>query len=147
MDDPVPFKMRSKRFISSFHHRLADFHNSFDLDLPLEVDDEYWEHPDPTQAFKQPAGVPCNISSFNSFLKLNQILAFALRTIVRSWAFLWGRTNLSFSFQYSINKSKILLGFVGPQWEQHIVAELDSALNKWIDTVPDHCESRPNVTE
>ena len=44
--------------------------------------------------------------------------------------------------KYSINKSKVLLGFVGPQWEQHIVAELDSALNKWIDTVPDHRESR-----
>ena len=43
--------------------------------------------------------------------------------------------------KYSINKSKVLLGFVGPQWEQHIVAELDSALNKWIDTVPDHRES------
>lgn len=40
--------------------------------------------------------------------------------------------------QYSINKSKALLGFVGQQWEQHIVAELDSALNKWIDSVPDH---------
>ena len=42
--------------------------------------------------------------------------------------------------QYSINKSKALLGFVGQQWEQHIVAELDSALNKWIDSVPDHRE-------
>ena len=42
--------------------------------------------------------------------------------------------------QYSINKSKALLGFVGQQWEQRIVAELDSALNKWIDTVPDHRE-------
>lgn len=41
--------------------------------------------------------------------------------------------------QYSINKSKALLGFVGQQWEQHIVAELDSALNKWVDSVPDHC--------
>lgn len=40
--------------------------------------------------------------------------------------------------QYSINKSKALLGFVGQQWEQHIVAELDSALNKWVDSVPDH---------
>src|ERR1700722_11939255 len=40
--------------------------------------------------------------------------------------------------QYSIKKSKILLGFVGQQWEQHIVSELDSALNKWIDSVPDH---------
>ena len=43
--------------------------------------------------------------------------------------------------QYSINKSKALLGFVGQQWEQHIVAELDSALNKWIDSVPDHRQS------
>ena len=43
--------------------------------------------------------------------------------------------------QYSINKSKLSLGFVGPEWEQRIVAELDSALNKWIDTVPEHCSS------
>ncbi len=26
---------------------------------------------------------------------------------------------------------------MGPQWEQHIVAELDSAFNKWVDSVPD----------
>jgi hypothetical protein len=43
-----------------------------------------------------------------------------------------------FCVQYSINKSKSFLGFVGPHWEQHIVAELDSALNEWIDTVPGH---------
>lgn len=42
--------------------------------------------------------------------------------------------------QYSINKSKVMLGFVGSQWEQHIVAELDSAMNKWVDSVPDHCK-------
>lgn len=48
-------------------------------------------------------------------------MAFALRTI------------------YTINKSKAILGFVGPTWEQHIVSELDSAMNKWLDSVPDHC--------
>ena len=37
-----------------------------------------------------------------------------------------------------------MLGFVGPQWEQHIVAELDSALNKWIDSVPDFVRWDPN---
>lgn len=42
------------------------------------------------------------------------------------------------SLQYSINKSKVLLGFVGPQWEQNILAQLDSVLNKWADSVPDH---------
>ena len=56
--------------------------NSFDLELPLEVDDDYWEHPDPAQAFKQPPGMPSSISFFNCFLKLTQILAFGLRTIV-----------------------------------------------------------------
>ncbi|KAI0950725.1 hypothetical protein AcW1_007961 [Taiwanofungus camphoratus] len=98
----------------------------FDLDLPIECDDEYWTHSDPDLAFKQPPGKPSIVTFFNCFLRLNQILAFALRTI------------------YSINKSKALLGFVGQQWEQHIVAELDSALNKWIDSVPDHLRWDPN---
>ncbi|KAF5363184.1 hypothetical protein D9758_008334 [Tetrapyrgos nigripes] len=89
----------------------------YDLDLPLEVDDEYWEHSDPAQAFRQPPGKPSTVSAFILTLKLNKILAFALRTI-----------------------SKILLGFAGPEWEQQLVTELDSAMNQWIDSVPDHCE-------
>ncbi|OSC97677.1 hypothetical protein PYCCODRAFT_1376657 [Trametes coccinea BRFM310] len=98
----------------------------FDCELPVECDDEYWTHPDPEQAFKQPPGKPSVVAFFNCYIRLHQILAFALRTI------------------YSINKSKALLGFVGQQWEQHIVAELDSALNKWIDSVPDHLRWDPN---
>ncbi|KAL4249328.1 ABC-transporter-regulating transcription factor-like protein [Abortiporus biennis] len=98
----------------------------FDLELPTECDDEFWEITGETVKFKQPANQPSKITFFNCLLRLNQILAFALRTI------------------YSINKSKALLGFVGPQWEQHIVAELDSALNKWIDSVPDHLRWDPN---
>ncbi|KAJ2936610.1 hypothetical protein H1R20_g483, partial [Candolleomyces eurysporus] len=97
----------------------------FDIEMPMECDDEYWEHPDPEQRWRQPPGKPSLITAFNLYLKLNQVLAFSLRTI------------------YSINKSKILLGFVGPQWEQHIVAELDSALNKWVDSVPDHLRWNP----
>jgi hypothetical protein len=96
----------------------------FDIDLPIECDDEYWMLPD-NQAFKQPPGKPSYMSFFNCSIKLNQILAFAMRTI------------------YSINKSKVLLGFVGQQWEQHIVAELDSALNKWVDSLPDHLRWDP----
>ncbi|KIJ60357.1 hypothetical protein HYDPIDRAFT_117261 [Hydnomerulius pinastri MD-312] len=111
---------------SSLGRPCAIQDEDFDLDLPVECDDEYWEHPDPEKAFKQPPDKPCQLSFFINFLKLNHILAFALRTI------------------YSINKSKILLGFVGQQWEQHIVAELDSALNKWIDAVPDHLRWDPN---
>ncbi|KAI0925293.1 hypothetical protein AcV7_005573 [Taiwanofungus camphoratus] len=98
----------------------------FDLDLPIECDDEYWTHPNPDLAFKQPPGKPPTVTFFVCLIKLTRILAFALRTI------------------YSINKSKILLGFVGPQWEQRIVAELDSSLNRWVDSVPDHLRWDPN---
>lgn len=56
---------------------------------------------------------------------------------------------------YAINKLKLLLGFVGPEWEQSTgvsrrrnpfvmpskllhesVAQLDSVLNGWFDSVP-----------
>lgn len=68
--------------------------HSFDVELPVECDDEYWvltDHPNPEKphkkcvVFKQPPGKPSKITYFNCFLRLNQILAFALRTIVRSF--------------------------------------------------------------
>ncbi|KAF9507697.1 hypothetical protein BS47DRAFT_1377865 [Hydnum rufescens UP504] len=114
------------RSISSALGRpLACQDEDFDVGFAEEVDDEYWGDADDPGP-KQPKGVPSHISYFNCSLRLGQILAFALRTI------------------YTINKSKVLLGFVGPQWEQHIVAELDSAMNKWIDSVPDHLRWDPN---
>ncbi|KAG6370771.1 hypothetical protein JVT61DRAFT_10973 [Boletus reticuloceps] len=114
-----------RQMSSSLGRPCAIQDEDFDLEFPIDCDDEYWEHPDPQQAFKQPPDKPSTISFFVSFLKLNNILSFAHRTI------------------YSINKSKILLGFVGQQWEQHIVAELDSSLNKWIDEVPDYLRWDP----
>jgi len=74
----------------------------------------------------QPPNKPSTITFFATYLKLNQILAFALRTI------------------YATNKAKAKLGFVGHQWDQHIVAELDSALNKWFDDIPDHLRWDPS---
>lgn len=55
---------------------------SLDLDMPTNCDDEYWTHPDPAQAFKQPATRPSTLAYFNLLLKLVQIHALALRTIV-----------------------------------------------------------------
>jgi hypothetical protein len=63
--------------------RIHDCYASFDVDLPMEIDDEYWENEhEPDQAFKQPAGKPSVLSYFVSLIKLIQILAVALRTIV-----------------------------------------------------------------
>jgi hypothetical protein len=72
-------------------------------------------------------------------IKLHKILAFALRTIVSLSAcesiFAADRF---VTFQYAVNKSKILLGFADRQWEERIVGELDIALNNFIDSVPNH---------
>jgi hypothetical protein len=42
--------------------------------------------------------------------------------------------------QYSIKKSKMLQDFVGAEseWEQKVVSHLDSSLNEWVDSLPDH---------
>ncbi|TFK88611.1 hypothetical protein K466DRAFT_662196 [Polyporus arcularius HHB13444] len=103
----------------------------FDVDPMTECDDEYWTSPDPALSFKQPAGKPSKITFANCFIRLLMILAFASRTI------------------YTINKSKLLLGFVGTEWKQNIVAEIDSALNKWRDSVPEHRKLRwdPRVAD
>jgi hypothetical protein len=56
--------------------------SSFDLDLPADCDDEYWENDDPTLAFKQPPRKPSKIGFLISLIKLTQIHASSLRTIV-----------------------------------------------------------------
>jgi hypothetical protein len=56
--------------------------NSIDTDLPTECDDEYWEHPDPQRAFKQPPGKPSTITFFVYLLKLQRIITLAQRTLV-----------------------------------------------------------------
>ncbi|KAM5544333.1 hypothetical protein V8D89_001993 [Ganoderma adspersum] len=97
----------------------------FDLALPTECDDEYWLTSDGDPLFKQPPGKPSKVSGFVYLLRLGQIMAFANRTI------------------YATNKSRAQLGHSDQQWEQRIVAELDSALNKWADSLPRHLRWNP----
>ncbi|RPD52803.1 hypothetical protein L227DRAFT_439478 [Lentinus tigrinus ALCF2SS1-6] len=102
----------------------------FDVDPMTECDDEYWMPTDPTaRAFEQPPGQPSKVAFANCLMRLLRVLAFALRTI------------------YTTNKSKLLFGFVGPAWKQGVVAELDSALNRWMDTVPAHLRWDPKMQD
>ena len=112
---------------------------SFDSDLPADCDDEYWTPTDGGVPFQQPPAIPSSITFFNLLHRLNQISSFAMRTIVSSLYNAW--IVLILGPKYSISRSKVLLGYVGPQWQQAIVAQLDSALNKWVDSIPDHCKS------
>lgn len=93
----------------------------FDVGLPTECDDEFWEHPDPQQCWKQPEGTPSKISYFISHIKQTQILASAR------------------GFLYVIDKTKRthMLNFF-QDFDRRVVVELDSALNIWIDNIPEH---------
>jgi hypothetical protein len=106
----------SVSWILRFKFRLS----SYDVDFPIECDDEYWTPTDRNQAFTQPLGKPSIISGFVYYIKLCEILAFSLKTL------------------YSTKKSKLLSGLTGNQWERQVVTELDSAMNNWKDSLPPH---------
>lgn len=67
---------------SGFFIHSCTFKYSYDVDLPIECDDEYWDHPDPTLCFKQPEGKPSAIAFFNCYLKLMNILAYVMGIVV-----------------------------------------------------------------
>ncbi|EKM58707.1 uncharacterized protein PHACADRAFT_253195 [Phanerochaete carnosa HHB-10118-sp] len=90
----------------------------FDLDLPIECDDEYWVTEDPALAFKQPPGKPSKVSFFVRILRLGSLHAYTLRNLYSLRAMARVRSD--------------------PQWAQQLVSELDSELNKWVDSIPDH---------
>ncbi|KAJ7143999.1 fungal-specific transcription factor domain-containing protein [Mycena epipterygia] len=97
-------------------------YDDFDIDLPVECDDEYWEHP--THPFQQPPGIPSRVAFFNALLRLNHILSFSLKIL------------------YSLSKVRVIFS-INDAWEEQVVAELDSALNSWRDEVPEHLRWDP----
>ncbi|KAK1218475.1 hypothetical protein PQX77_018801 [Marasmius sp. AFHP31] len=93
---------------------------NFDLDLPMDIDDEYWENDNPSLAFRQPEGKPSKVASFIHWLSLTDIIAFALRTI------------------YTVRPSSVLMAEMKPPSSEDIVKQLDDLLTTWIDKVPEH---------
>ncbi|KIK55557.1 hypothetical protein GYMLUDRAFT_1017957, partial [Collybiopsis luxurians FD-317 M1] len=96
--------------------------NDLDLKLPAMCDDEYWEAPNPVDAFKQPKNTPSKLTFWIHYIKLMEIVGFAQRSIVNPW----GPTTLS-----------------DAEWNQKAVLALDSALNEWIDVLPDFLRYNP----
>ncbi|KAG6845076.1 hypothetical protein H0H87_000980 [Tephrocybe sp. NHM501043] len=111
------------RLLSSYSGRQCVLQvDDHDVDLPIECDDDYWDHVNPSLAFKQPPHKPSEVAYFNSYIKLMDILAYAMRAI------------------YSVKKP--LNGQNVAYLDQKIVMDLDSALNNWMDSVPDHQTNR-----
>ncbi|KAA1476288.1 hypothetical protein DENSPDRAFT_843202 [Dentipellis sp. KUC8613] len=114
------------RWLSSILGRpLSISEEDYDVEYPIECDDEYWDHPDPELNFKQPADKPSVMAHFTTFLRLTAIHSYALKTI------------------YATNKSRVMHGYGGEEWEQHVVADIDSQLNSWLDSMPEHLRWDP----
>ncbi|KAJ7314901.1 fungal-specific transcription factor domain-containing protein [Mycena albidolilacea] len=102
---------------SVFGHICSVSYLGFDTDLPLQVDDEHWDHP--THPFQQPAHTPSRVTFFNALMDLNHILGLSLQILYAPQTV---RTSFS----------------INGDWEAQAIAELDSALNVWRDRIPEH---------
>ncbi|CDO74459.1 hypothetical protein BN946_scf184979.g14 [Trametes cinnabarina] len=100
-----------------------------DLELPLEVDDEYWENENPDLVFKQPEGKPSLVTAFIHWIKLSHIIAFALKML------------------YSVNKSEAAVGRITMQDREKTVDQLTEALSKWLEELPPHLRWKPDIED
>lgn len=93
--------------------------HSFDVEFPLDCDDEFWETGNPETDFKQPVGRPSHTSAPIHHFKLTKIVSVALRTL------------------FGIKKSKEAAGITGNTMDNSI-SVLDSMLNGWFDSIQSH---------
>lgn len=56
--------------------------HSFDIEMPIVCDDEYWAGDFHTPMFTQPAGKPSVMVFFNCLLHLTRILSFSCKILV-----------------------------------------------------------------
>ncbi|TRM69897.1 fungal-specific transcription factor domain-containing protein [Schizophyllum amplum] len=104
---------------ASFGKPCSTREEDFDVDLLLEVDDEYWETGDPETDFKQPRGKPSKVTAFNLVIKLSSVIARTLRTV------------------YSLDKTNMPLGPYTRNLDP-VITQLNTALTEWVESVPDH---------
>ena len=114
----------------------------FDLEFPVECDDEYWEHSDPSKRFKQPPGIPSRVTFYILVERLMGLIDIVLRAVVRTSDSQIEPALRLKMFQYPLTKQKILYttqeGLDHSELTRCILNEADSALNKWMDIIPDH---------
>ncbi|KAJ4482595.1 fungal-specific transcription factor domain-containing protein [Lentinula aciculospora] len=108
--------------------------DDFDVELPADCDQEFWiwdNSTTETEIFVQPPDKPSKMSFWIHFIKLMQIAGLVCKLI------------------YPIRKSEQskVLGVEGMSRNQRAVMELDSALNAWVGSVPDHVKWDPNRSD
>lgn len=107
--------------------RRSGVHMLSDLGPSIECDDEFCQESEsPAEAFNQPPNQPSKVAFFNRMIPLMQILSFVLNTV------------------YSTKFLKTKLSANVPEFNQHLVVELDSAMNMWMEAMPTHLKWDPH---
>ncbi|KAG7444105.1 uncharacterized protein BT62DRAFT_995556 [Guyanagaster necrorhizus] len=101
-------------------------YEDFDVGFPLECDDIYWNHPDSSRRFRQPTGRPSALSFFACLLKLVNTMTYVKKSI------------------YHTRNPMILMGGQRRPPEAELLSGLDSFLNQWLQSVPEHLRWNPN---
>lgn len=105
---------------------IGDEH--FDAELPLEVDDEFWQSQDPAECFRQPLGRPPLVSSFNLWIRLMQITSRVLRT------------------NYSTGNLQLPM-LLDTGMAQRELQAINKAMTEWVNSVPDHLKWSTSMTD
>ncbi|KAJ3768252.1 fungal-specific transcription factor domain-containing protein [Lentinula raphanica] len=100
--------------------------DDFDLELPPDCDDECWQ--DPQNPFVQPQGHPSRMSFWHYNMKLLRIVG-----LVKDHLY---ATRKAAPWENS-----------SPERNAEIVIEFDSALNSWLDALPDHLKWDPHLPD
>ncbi|KAK0219153.1 fungal-specific transcription factor domain-containing protein [Armillaria fumosa] len=98
----------------------------FDVELPVECDDEYWDiRSDGEVRFCQPGNKPSKISYFNAQIRLSGIMSVVMRNL------------------YSIKKGQDKLSLPRKVGDR-IISDIDSSMNAWMNSIPDHLRWDPD---
>ncbi|KAJ4467756.1 fungal-specific transcription factor domain-containing protein [Lentinula edodes] len=102
----------------------ATIAENIDADYPQEFDDDREKD---TGISSEPVTKPSSSSFWVHYIKLFEIIGFANRAF------------------YSVKASELWdrLGISGSEWDHKAVIELDAALNKWVDAIPNHLRWDP----
>ncbi|KAF8824677.1 hypothetical protein HHX47_DHR7000123 [Lentinula edodes] len=102
----------------------ATIAENIDANYPQEFDDDLREKD--TEISSEPVINSSSMLFWVHYIKLFEIIGFANRAF------------------YSVKTSELWnrLGISGPEWDHKAVIELDAALNKWFDTIPNNHGTR-----
>ncbi|KAH7104153.1 fungal-specific transcription factor domain-containing protein [Auriculariales sp. MPI-PUGE-AT-0066] len=115
-----------RRMSASLGRPSAVHDESYDLSLPLEVDDDCWDMSNPAQHFPlqhpQPVDRPCHLQHFVSSIRLYLISGIAQRTKLIE---------------------DVMIGITGGNWGQEAEERLEKSLQEWTTKIPEHLKWNP----